>query len=107
MNPLHMAAWSLEFPTIELRKILQQSRDGLGPDFHGFLEMKDEGTSRGDGCTALHYANKQGLVDKVRLLMEFGADPNKPKNNGQVPLHSDHCSVISTPLIHYLTFTRS
>ena len=106
MNPLHMVASAADIPTIEFRKELQQARDDFGPDFQGFLEMKDEGTSQSNGCTALHYANQQGLVDKVRLLLEFGADPNAPKNNGQVPLHSDHCSVISTPLMHCLTCTR-
>lgn len=41
----------------------------------------------GNGCTALHHGAERGAVAALRLLMKYGADPNKTDNHGTSLLH--------------------
>ena len=38
------------------------------------------------GATALHYASKAGFLESIRLLIEYGANPNMPDDAGETPL---------------------
>jgi len=35
----------------------------------------------------LHYAAWQGLMEPVTLLLQAGASPVEPSNNGETPIH--------------------
>ena len=40
----------------------------------------------GGRATALHYASKAGFVKTIAVLLEHGADPTAPDDNGLTPL---------------------
>ena len=46
-----------------------------------------ESTTRIGGHTPLHVATKAGSAEVTRLLLEFGADAERPTDTGATPLH--------------------
>jgi len=50
----------------------------------GELEKSGQDLDRLDvhGLTPLHWAVMAGSIDVVKLLLEFGADPNRPSTEG-------------------------
>lgn len=51
------------------------------------------------GMRPLHYAAWQGMLEPVTILLESGASPKEPSNDGESPLHFScqhgHAEVVS------------
>ena len=88
---LEMDADSLTLATIDYRLQLSRNRTW------DWFELTAEGNAQGfdpvsidvrdrNGWTPLIRAAWEGDVTLCRLLLEAGADPNRPNNNGTVPL---------------------
>ncbi|XP_065292164.1 transient receptor potential cation channel subfamily A member 1 isoform X1 [Dermacentor albipictus] len=66
---------------------------GLLDDFHGeinerlkdFAELLNERDIQ--GCTAMHYASRNGQLKTIESLLHFGAIVNLKNNDNQSPLH--------------------
>ena len=67
------------------RCILSLSCEDLSSNIQNWKSVIDEV----DSCnrTALYWASKQLLLDKMKTLILYGADPEIPDYNGSTPLH--------------------
>lgn len=94
--------WSLYWGHREVAQVLQEHRTtlsifemaslGLGEQLKVALQMDSSlsKTESPDGFTALGFAAFFGQTDSAKVLLDFGADPNRRSNNpiGAAPLHS-------------------
>ncbi len=81
-TPLHKAA---ESGSVDAVRLLMNEGAGLNDS--------------SDGRSPLHYAAESGSADLVQFLIEQGADPAKPDESGNTPLHlgAEH-----DPVVHAL-----
>lgn len=81
-HELHQAASNGD--PVNLQHLLEQ---GYPPDTEGGLVCSLRGASELNTRTPLHYSAKEGHLQCLRLLLQYGANPNVRDNDGYSPIH--------------------
>ena len=66
---------------IKVKEFFDEPESGMPIDVKSFLNSRDE-----SGKSALDYAAMLGRTDVVRVLIEYGADPNFTTKRGRPSL---------------------
>ncbi|VTU02403.1 ankyrin : Ankyrin repeat protein OS=Rhodopirellula baltica SH28 GN=RBSH_01420 PE=4 SV=1: DUF2314: Ank_2 [Gemmataceae bacterium] len=98
----HDAAWGMKFGDPANVRVLPDSQsedeehpmsENMGPSLKEHLKKDPTGLLSPDenGWTTLHSMALGGSYAAVKILLEFGADPNAPTGNGMTPLQLARC----------------